>query len=331
MFSRVRRSMRPSPRDARPSGAPLPAEEVQAGLRRLESITARSQQDSKGRYEHPPEHFPAFIDHGFSGFRKWRRTVEPIPTLSPEELEQALPVSKPSAAALASPPQGAVMQVAWLGHASVLAQWDGWNVLADPIFSHRCAPVQFAGPARVRPSPVSADELPPIDAIVISHNHYDHLDLNTVVALASRAQPTPPVWCVPPSSLQPYVVEALNARRKAATVCNRSVTVCNRFVPLGTKAWMAEAGVSRPCQKQPPRGFDSANLTLSSGRPPASASLSQPRPASAGMFWLADQRVRSFHIGLECGRDGLGAAGHAALHAAQSSRGKAGRGSCRQS
>ena len=210
MFSRICRSMRASPRDARPSGAPLPAEDVQAGLRRLESITARSQQDSKGRYEHPPEHFPSFIDHGFSGFRKWRRTVEPIPTLSPEELEQSLPVSKPSAAALASPPQGAVMQVAWLGHASVLAQWDGWNVLADPIFSHRCAPVQFAGPARVRPSPVSADELPPIDAIVISHNHYDHLDLNTVVALASRAQPTPPVW----------------------------------FVPLGTKAWMAEAGVS---------------------------------------------------------------------------------------
>ena len=89
MFSRICRSMRASPRDARPSGAPLPAEDVQAGLRRLESITARSQQDSKGRYEHPPEHFPSFIDHGFSGFRKWRRTVEPIPTLSPEELEQS--------------------------------------------------------------------------------------------------------------------------------------------------------------------------------------------------------------------------------------------------
>ena len=41
------------------------------------------------RYEHPPEHFPGFIDHGFSGFRKWRKTVEPIPTLSPEELEQS--------------------------------------------------------------------------------------------------------------------------------------------------------------------------------------------------------------------------------------------------
>ena len=41
------------------------------------------------RYEHPPEHFPGFIDHGFSGFRKWRKTVEPIPTLSPEELEHS--------------------------------------------------------------------------------------------------------------------------------------------------------------------------------------------------------------------------------------------------
>ena len=109
MPSLMRRLLCRSPRDARP-GAPV-ADAVQANLQHMESITVRSQRDANGRFEHPPEHFPTVIDHGFSGMRKWRKTVEPIPTLSPEELEQSLPVSKPSAAALAAPPQGGVMQV----------------------------------------------------------------------------------------------------------------------------------------------------------------------------------------------------------------------------
>ena len=83
----------------------------------------------------------------------------------------------------------------WLGHASVLTQWDGWTVLADPIFSHRCFPVQFVGPARLQPSPVQAADLPRVDAVVISHNHYDHLDLGSVRDLASM--PEPPMWFVP--------------------------------------------------------------------------------------------------------------------------------------
>jgi hypothetical protein len=82
--------------------------------------------------------------------RKWRATVEPTPIMSEAELDEYLPVLKPSAEALASPPQDKI-QVTWLGHASVLTQFNGWNVLADPVFSHRCSPVQWAGPARVRP------------------------------------------------------------------------------------------------------------------------------------------------------------------------------------
>ncbi|KAI8386966.1 beta-lactamase superfamily domain-containing protein [Blakeslea trispora] len=68
----------------------------------------------------------------------------------------------------------------WLGHACVLVQLKGFTVLFDPIFSQRCAPVQFLGPKRYTETPCSMDQLPPIDIVVISHNHYDHMDQNTI-------------------------------------------------------------------------------------------------------------------------------------------------------
>ena len=83
----------------------------------------------------------------------------------------------------------------WLGHASVLTQWDGWNILADPLLSERCSPLQWVGHKRFRPPPLSVEELPDIDVVVISHTHYDHLDSATVTALAER---TPsPLFFVP--------------------------------------------------------------------------------------------------------------------------------------
>ena len=135
--------------DSRPN-VPLQAPDIQEKIKMVESITVRSVKNAQGRFEHPAEHFPAWIEHGFSGVRKWRATVEPTPIMSEAELDESLPVLKPSAEALASPPQDKI-QVTWLGHASVLTQFNGWNVLADPVFSHRCSPVQWAGPARVRP------------------------------------------------------------------------------------------------------------------------------------------------------------------------------------
>jgi N-acyl-phosphatidylethanolamine-hydrolysing phospholipase D len=87
------------------------------------------------------------------------------------------------------------MLITWLGHASVLAQFNGWNVLSDPIFSERCSPVQWAGPCRLRPPPLLAHQLPRIDAIVISHNHYDHLDTQSVVDLNTHHPDA--MWFVP--------------------------------------------------------------------------------------------------------------------------------------
>lgn len=68
------------------------------------------------------------------------------------------------------------IQVTWIGHATFLIQYKGKNILTDPVFSERTSPVPFMGPKRYAPPALSIDELPPIDAVIISHVHYDHLD-----------------------------------------------------------------------------------------------------------------------------------------------------------
>lgn len=189
---------------ARAAGTSVaPAAAVQSSLARVAGIRG-AKRDAAGRFIIDAERFPSWDAdvQSFSALLRWQRTTlldAQGPTPTEAELAR-LPVRHPHD--LDEPVPDGRMRATWLGHASVLAQWDGWNVLADPIFSHRCFPVQFFGPARLQPSPVQADDLPRIDVVIISHNHYDHLDLDTVRALASAEHP--PMW----------------------------------FVPLGTKEWM---------------------------------------------------------------------------------------------
>lgn len=80
-------------------------------------------------------------------------------------------------------PRG-TLQVIAVGHATFIIQMDGVNILTDPIWSERCSPVSWAGPKRFRPPAVRFEDLPPIDLVLVSHNHYDHLDLPTLERLA---------------------------------------------------------------------------------------------------------------------------------------------------
>ncbi|MGA9028336.1 MAG: MBL fold metallo-hydrolase [Steroidobacteraceae bacterium] len=93
-------------------------------------------------------------------------------------------------------PPDMVPAVTWIGHASALVQADGLNVLTDPIFSRRASPLRFMGPARAQPPGLRLDELPHIDVVVISHNHYDHLDRDSIRSL-SRQPGGAPLFLAP--------------------------------------------------------------------------------------------------------------------------------------
>lgn len=81
------------------------------------------------------------------------------------------------------------MAITFINHSTFLIQIDGLNILTDPVFSERVSPVTFAGPKRVRAPGLEISELPKIDAIVISHNHYDHLDLASLKKLHKKFEP----------------------------------------------------------------------------------------------------------------------------------------------
>lgn len=79
---------------------------------------------------------------------------------------------------------GEPLSVTWLGHATALIEIDGYRLLTDPVWSERVSPSRTVGPQRLHPPPVELEALPALDAVVISHDHYDHLDMETVRQLA---------------------------------------------------------------------------------------------------------------------------------------------------
>ncbi len=84
---------------------------------------------------------------------------------------------------------GVTPTITWVGHATFLIQLGGLNILTDPNWSDRASPVRFAGPKRLVPPGIQFADLPPIHAVVISHDHYDHLDEGTVRRLVAAHQP----------------------------------------------------------------------------------------------------------------------------------------------
>jgi L-ascorbate metabolism protein UlaG (beta-lactamase superfamily) len=85
--------------------------------------------------------------------------------------------------------EGAVCRISYVGHASFLIQTGGRNILLDPVWSKRASPFRFVGPKRVNDPGIAFADLPPIDAVLVSHGHYDHLDVVTLSRLAAAHRP----------------------------------------------------------------------------------------------------------------------------------------------
>lgn len=128
-----------------------------------------------------PVQWGSYVDH---------TPLEYMLKVAPKNRKQDLfPVltARPDETLVNSPKED--LQVTWLGHACMLVQAAaGVNILTDPAFSKRSSPVQFAGPARYTPPPCEISDLPPIHIVLISHNHYDHVDSGSIAALAKKEE-----------------------------------------------------------------------------------------------------------------------------------------------
>jgi len=141
------------------------------------------EKDGISIYENP-ESFGYEMRTPFEFFKlMFTETREKIP--KEEILDKTLPVIKPDLNLLSNPPKDKI-QTMWIGHATAFFQFDGLNVIIDPVFSNYCSPVQFAGPKRYRPVPLPLSEFPTVDLCFISHNHYVPLDYNSVLELGKK-------------------------------------------------------------------------------------------------------------------------------------------------
>lgn len=142
----------------------------------------------------PAARMPSLTDFLFGGER--RVPPGPLPAVDPREAWRRPPADG--------------LRATWLGHSTVLVEIGGARLLTDPVWGARASPSQLAGPKRFQPVPVKLAALPPLDAVLISHDHYDHLCLPTIRALA--ATPVPFVtslgvgahlqaWGVPPERI----------------------------------------------------------------------------------------------------------------------------------
>lgn len=143
----------------------------------------------------------------------WRQGLPKAPAqATPRQAPDLTLIAANSQARQADKPS-ASPAVTWIGHASLLVQAGRLNVLVDPVFSERASPVSFMGPRRAQPPGLALAQLPPIDVVLISHNHYDHLDEPSVKALAERGRVL---------GAEPLFI-----------------------VPLGLKPWLAARGIGR--------------------------------------------------------------------------------------
>lgn len=118
---------------------------------------------------------------GFTSLLRWKLTTRPRP--SPPFVDDVTPTKPPDRV------EGTALRVTLVNHSTLLLQHAGWNILTDPIWSERASPLSWAGPRRHRMPGIRFEDLPPLDAVLLSHNHYDHLDLPTLHRLVAARHP----------------------------------------------------------------------------------------------------------------------------------------------
>ena len=154
-----------------------------------------------------------------------------------------IPVVQP--AGLGSAP--APLAVIWFGHSTALLEIDGYRVLTDPVWSTRCSPSRTVGPERMHQPPIPLESLPAVDAIVISHDHYDHLDIDTVLALArtQRASFFVPLgvgahlrsWGIPAQRIVELDWEQSGSVDDLTLVCTPARHFSGRFISRNATLW----------------------------------------------------------------------------------------------
>ncbi len=135
----------------------------------------RSPQWTDGVFENPQ---PLWND-------TWGGLTEMLDASDFSSPSEAPPYDEVEPERFASPPPSG-LRVTWLGHSSLMIEIEGHRFLTDPVWGERSSPLTWLGPERWYPPPLALDDIPSLDAIVISHDHYDHLDYPTIVALADR-------------------------------------------------------------------------------------------------------------------------------------------------
>lgn len=157
-----------------------------------------------------------------------------------------IPVVTPPPSAEAGP-----LAVTWFGHSSALLEIDGYRILADPVWSDRCSPSDVVGPQRMHPVPAPLEALPAIDAVIISHDHYDHLDIDTIKILArtQRSQFFVPLgvgahlrmWGIPDERIVELDWNESGRVGDLTLVCTPARHFSGRFLTRNTTLWSSWA------------------------------------------------------------------------------------------
>jgi N-acyl-phosphatidylethanolamine-hydrolysing phospholipase D len=211
----VRAFTHSTPRTSRKASRRVPLATLLSGMLALLAACATSGADlddtaSQRRDPRYQNNYVEFQPKGLATLMRWKlqalRDGLPRPPQTPTPT-----VSADLTFINANARAGAAMvpAVTWIGHATALAQLGGVSLLTDPIFSERASPLSYLGPKRAQAPGVPLDKLPHIDLVLISHNHYDHLDESSVRTLSDQAGGAPLF-----------------------------------IVPMGIKAWMGEVGIT---------------------------------------------------------------------------------------